>query len=490
MKHLIALLLFGMTLTAHAQPMPDTLWTRTIPDHSPKAIKPTADGGFVLCGQTVPASGDRDGFVLKLDSAGSTEWETVLGDSGNDILNDVRPTRDGGYIAVGQIVPVVDRGLAFILRLDADGGTLWTRHWDFWETSTATLVLELESGEILLTVRADSDSAGAPNYLDVYGGTLQLDAGGNLVSTQWVRGWDYGSEYGSLTSVVALEPTVSDGYFLAHTTHNWYPNYPPYQVNHYFYNQLEKLVNWSRLWIWEYPSQPLLCRRLYKIAPFGDGGCVALTGCSIGVGWTDLEVTLVAADGSPGVAHSVGGHAVDLCAGPGNGYVTAAYGWNATQTNIDLWLFAYDADGEMRWQRAFSEAGDQWPTAIENAADGGYAILKRGSDTTAAIIRTGPDVVVPTHELPAVKPKSFILRAYPNPFNATTTIVFELPVPGEVELTLFDVTGRMVRTLAERRYAAGRQEVTLQANGLSSGIYFARLTMAGFTKTQKLLLVR
>jgi hypothetical protein len=65
---------------------------------------------------------------------------------------------------------------------------------------------------------------------------------------------------------------------------------------------------------------------------------------------------------------------------------------------------------------------------------------------------------------------------YPNPFNASTTIEYEIAFGSEVELSIYDILGRKVTTLIDGRVESGWHSVKWEASGLSSGIYFARLT--------------
>jgi len=97
-----------------------------------------------------------------------------------------------------------------------------------------------------------------------------------------------------------------------------------------------------------------------------------------------------------------------------------------------------------------------------------------------------------------VPSNNFVLHpSYPNPFNATTNIEFELPVTSYVSLKVFDVLGREVVTLAEGDKRAGSHKVILNASELSSGVYFYRLNVgnvlqAGYSGTimRKLLLLK
>ncbi len=96
-------------------------------------------------------------------------------------------------------------------------------------------------------------------------------------------------------------------------------------------------------------------------------------------------------------------------------------------------------------------------------------------------------------------PKSFQLsQNYPNPFNPSTTIKYSIPSlktplsggSGLVTLKIYDILGREVETLVNKQQLPGNYEVTFNANGLPSGVYFYRLTAGNFYETKKLLLLK
>jgi hypothetical protein len=78
---------------------------------------------------------------------------------------------------------------------------------------------------------------------------------------------------------------------------------------------------------------------------------------------------------------------------------------------------------------------------------------------------------------------------HPNPFNPSTTIRFTLTEACFAELSVYDVTGRKVRTLLSATLEAGVHEVPWQADGLASGIYWARLKAGDRTSTRKMVLL-
>lgn len=79
---------------------------------------------------------------------------------------------------------------------------------------------------------------------------------------------------------------------------------------------------------------------------------------------------------------------------------------------------------------------------------------------------------------------------YPNPFTDRTTLGYALPEAAHVRLDVYDIRGRRVATLVNDDVGPGRHEVRLDAAGLASGTYVARLTAGTHVETQRLQLVR
>jgi hypothetical protein len=102
-------------------------------------------------------------------------------------------------------------------------------------------------------------------------------------------------------------------------------------------------------------------------------------------------------------------------------------------------------------------------------------------------------LVVVTHAAPATveTPTSFrLLSNYPNPFNPTTRISFEVPEQAQLALRVFDITGHLVTTLADGVYEAGTHEATFDGAGLPSGVYFAQLTGPASVQMIKMVLLK
>jgi len=88
-------------------------------------------------------------------------------------------------------------------------------------------------------------------------------------------------------------------------------------------------------------------------------------------------------------------------------------------------------------------------------------------------------------------PREFALsQNYPNPFNPQTTVKFALPKDSHVKIEIFDLLGRKVVTLVDEDREAGVHEVIWNSDKTASGIYFYRMEADGFSKTNKMLLLR
>ncbi len=79
---------------------------------------------------------------------------------------------------------------------------------------------------------------------------------------------------------------------------------------------------------------------------------------------------------------------------------------------------------------------------------------------------------------------------YPNPFTQATTIKYYLSSKSKVSLKIYDITGRVIKTLANEEQEAGSYNVSFKTKDLTSGIYFAKLSAGGYNKTKKLTLVK
>ena len=116
------------------------------------------------------------------------------------------------------------------------------------------------------------------------------------------------------------------------------------------------------------------------------------------------------------------------------------------------------------------------------------------------ILRTVPDESLPTPEVSGLisieSPKTFSLsQNYPNPFNTNTTIEYQISEESEVEIRIYDVLGREVKTLIDEKKTTGYYEVVWDGRNnmemkVSNGIYFCKFRADSFTDIKKIIFIK
>jgi hypothetical protein len=82
------------------------------------------------------------------------------------------------------------------------------------------------------------------------------------------------------------------------------------------------------------------------------------------------------------------------------------------------------------------------------------------------------------------------MSAFPNPSSSTVMVRYNVPRWSDVRLTAYDLLGRTVRELAPGNQPAGTYEVSLDATGLPSGVYFYRLQAGDNVETKRMVVVK
>lgn len=172
--------------------------------------------------------------------------------------------------------------------------------------------------------------------------------------------------------------------------------------------------------------------------------------------------------------------------------------WNSQF--IDQVRIQYTVDDGANWKtvkRIISAVGGQAEWIIPN--DVSDLCRVRIIDTEDANVFAESDTVF------SIIPASGIVRTsgnlaerfelsqnYPNPFNPVTTINFELPVRNHVQVTIFDLNGRVVATPVDHDMAPGRYSLVFDANtyNLSSGTFFYRFQAGNYSAVRKMQLMR
>lgn len=115
---------------------------------------------------------------------------------------------------------------------------------------------------------------------------------------------------------------------------------------------------------------------------------------------------------------------------------------------------------------------------VVTALDGGMTYKTDG----LTVIESGNVLVLPA--------EYSLSPAYPNPFNAVTSMSYFLPIESLVTIRIYDTAGRLTSTIADATQPEGSHTATWNGNRASSGIYFVKMESGGFSVVRKVVLVR
>ena len=187
----------------------DTLWTKTYGgamEDFGRAAKVTDDGGFILAGGFSSTADDMDGYLVKVDAAGSLIWSNVFGGDSLDLARDVVQTLDLGYSAVGITESASEWTEMYHFRTDPSGGMMWANNWgQINDQEGFEMVLRADGGYVLGGYTKTSGGGGKDFFMQFH------DANG---------GFESGRSFGETSDEEAfsLDTTNTGGYVLAGST--------------------------------------------------------------------------------------------------------------------------------------------------------------------------------------------------------------------------------------------------------------------------------
>ncbi|MFI5252564.1 MAG: T9SS type A sorting domain-containing protein [Bacteroidota bacterium] len=198
------------------------------------------------------------------------------------------------------------------------------------------------------------------------------------------------------------------------------------------------------------------------------------------------------------VAHQISGHVlvpagykpewiiIEVWIGRNNKYKF----WDALTDALGNYTIMMNAD--TAWNPWTIGINSNYPLSLTPSPDTSLVISDPSYTVNFSLIVTG--IAADRGNMP---PSYSLTQNYPNLFNPTTLINYQLPNESYVHLSLFNLLGQEVRTLVDRTEQPGEKSINVDANGLPSGIYFYRLEATAvsdptkhFSQTRKMLLIR
>lgn len=462
-KTLLLLLSFTTALFAQG---PDTLWTRgvALDGRMGRAVViETADLGYAVF-LNEPAT------LMRLNSQGDTLWSRryqieCFGGSGLSPVA-IFERADHGFMIFGTACTngLPESGIMW-LRVGSTGDSLDSRIYlmsRHYRSSWASTAKRLSNGHYVISGNASDQSSSPFVYPAVL---IEVDSEGDSVwsatfAQDSVRWWD---------DVEVL----NDGSIVV--------------IGHSIELKMLQLIKYdfARNIVWSRQIFPTWYGNTINIERDGDG-FLLLT--SEAMPDTTHNAVGIRCD-SEGYVLSEWFRAEALC----NLYSVSSGGYIATYysrvSRINAW-------GDIFWEQDHFGWQCEGISALAELSDHGYVMISTIYEAMGMshleIIRTLPDTTTITaiSDERAPLPSEISLVAYPNPFNAQTTFSFSLERAGEVELNVYNLSGREVRQAVDDVLRAGQHEVLFDGSTLAAGVYFARLVTGDGVALRKVLLLK
>ncbi len=509
--------------------------------------------GYVICGSTNSRDGifnvrhnhDMDGFIAKFDFNHNLIWQHTYGGKKYDDFFSIISTDEGGFIATGLTSSNEHdvsghhggRYDAWVVKFNSLGILQWQHCYGGKAVDYPFEINVVPGGyQVTGTTNSNNDGDVPANHGGYDAWLLTISSSGNVLSSYCYGG--SGDE--ELTSI--SRNTNGTSTFNALTTSNdgqVSGNHGEADIWLVNIDNNDGSINWQECIGGSAFDIPHAISRTFDgnliLAIAGnsiDGdfdGCTS--GCAEGFTPKLLKVNPETGD----VIWNRSYPHPDRCAGSlgsliatdggilGIGVVTDN---PAVESSYDGYVFKVDADGNMLWNKTLGgskadinithwstgiEINDQYVIPITSKSNDGDILNPLGG-TDGWIVTLGTEcnqglatevetifsneVSITTHQTHNVaggeieNNLSNEVAVFPNPFTNTTTISFSLQQTGNISVNIFDYSGRLIKTLANRKFEKGIHHVEWNATDVEAGAYFLQFQSGENLQTRNLIVTK
>ena len=423
-----------LLLTTILQAQPNAIWIRTfggINSDYGRSIQQVFNDGYIIIGTTASFGDNNDVWLIKTDVQGNKEWDKTFGGSNDDFGSCIQQTIDGGYIIVG-----------------------WTNSFGGGNNDAWLIKTDVQGNK-------EWDKTFGGNDTDI-GYSVQQTIDGGYIITGWTRSFGLGNN-----DVWLIKTDVQGN------------------------------EEWNK------PLGGNLFERGYSVQHPIDGGYI-IAGWTNSFGDGNYDVWLIKTDTEGneewnklfGGSDSDRGYSVQQTID--GGYIITGETKSFGNGESDLWLIKTDAEGNEEWNKLFGGSDSDRGYSVQQTENAEYVItgwtksFGNGNNDSWLIKVENPIAKIKESYIPHI----FVFHQnYPNPFNPTTSLAYVLPKDELVNITIYDMMGRKIKTFVNSSQTAGFKSVQWNATNdknepVSAGLYLYIIQAGEFRQTKKMVLLK
>ena len=463
---------------------PDTLWTKTFGGSNidvGHSVQETFDGGFIITGYTrsFGTVSGRNVWLIKTDLSGNELWNNTFGGNDDDEGYSVQQTSDSGYVITGYTKSFgAGSNDVFLIKTNSSGDEEWSSTFGGSQDDEGYSVDQTADDEYIVAGVTSSYGSGSR---DVW--LIKVDSTGNEVWNKTFGGF-------SSDGAWSVQQTVDKGYIITGWTFSNGPGY----LGNVFLVKADSSGNEE----WSKAFGGTDVDRGYFVEQTIDSGYI-ITGytSSFGAGLDDMLLIKTDKSGNEEWNKTIGGTGRDygysVQQTTDRGYIITGYTLSYGAGGDDVWVVKTDINSNEEWNNTYGGVYSDVGYSIKETSDGGYIITGHTLSYGAGLhdvwlIRIGSNV---TENETQIRFSSFNLyQNFPNPFNPSTTINYQIPELSIVIIKVYDVLGNEIATLVNEEKPAGKYAVNFIANNLPSGVYLYRLKAGEFVSAKKMIILK
>jgi hypothetical protein len=360
-----------------------------------KSLVQTTDGGFVLAGFTELF--DAEGFdmlLMKTDTNGVAQWNQTYGSTGDDEVNDLVQTIDGGFALVGSTdqYGVTEAGFGstgytdmLLVKTDASGNVTWHQSYGSFEDDYGNAVIQTNDGEFVL---------GGETYCR--GWLVKTDASGVMI-------WNQNYSDTDPDEVIDLVQTIDGGFALVGDTER--SAHGVLESSEILLVKIDAngVIQWTQTYKFEDTKYTNNVKGNAVIQTVDGGFALVGSISSVGKGYGSYYMWLVKTDANGvmiwnqtyGGTHVAVDEVNDLVQTIDGGFVLVGdivRGEFGFIPSFDIWLVKTDANGLMIWNQTYDSTENDEGNALVQTTDGGFALAgftgRPGIDSDMWLMKT------------------------------------------------------------------------------------------------------